>query len=112
MYSPSPFEHVKFIPRIPAILPILLNFFFFFFVFSFFFYIYIEMSPELGEHSSFLKSQHRGSVVSIVQDALPPPVHFESLRISDAQLKNCKSKKIRNFYEVCEDSCFFLLRKD
>ncbi|KAI7876815.1 cation efflux family-domain-containing protein [Mucor mucedo] len=55
------------------------------------------MSPD--EHTSFLKSQHRGSVVSIVQDALPPPVHFESLRISDAQLKNCKSKKIRNFYE-------------
>lgn len=64
------------------------------------------MSPEHDDGSSFKRLQHRGSIVSVVQDALPPPVHFESLRISDAQLKDCKNKKVRKFYEVMFDQLF------
>ncbi|KAI8064090.1 cation efflux family-domain-containing protein [Thamnidium elegans] len=55
------------------------------------------MSPE--DLNIPRRPSHRESVAHVAHDALPPPVHFESLRITDAQLKSCTSKKVRKFYE-------------
>lgn len=56
------------------------------------------MSPE--DLNNTRRLSHRESIAHVAHDALPPPVHFESLRITDAQLKNCTNKKVRKFYEV------------
>lgn len=52
------------------------------------------------EYSPVRPNSHRESLFAAANDALPPPVHFESLRISEDQLKTCANKKVRKFYEV------------
>ncbi|KAI8882305.1 hypothetical protein K501DRAFT_187127 [Backusella circina FSU 941] len=42
---------------------------------------------------------HRDSLVAAANEALPPPVHFESHRITDDHLNSLKNKKVRAFYE-------------
>lgn len=58
------------------------------------------MSTEYDDGSSARKMRRRGSLAAAAQDTLPPPVHFESLRISEDQLKACTNKRVRKFYEV------------
>jgi hypothetical protein len=58
------------------------------------------MSPEYDDDNSARKVRRRSSITAAAQDALPPPVHFESLRISEDQLKACTNKGVRKFYEV------------
>jgi hypothetical protein len=43
---------------------------------------------------------HRDSLSAAANEALPPPVHFESHRITDDHLSSLKNKKVREFYEV------------
>lgn len=45
------------------------------------------------------KSCQKG-IISLAASALPPPVHFNSLRVSDEQLANITNKKIKKFYKV------------
>jgi hypothetical protein len=59
------------------------------------------MTPDYEEDYSPVRPlSHRESLFAVAHDALPPPVHFESLRISEDQLKTCSNKKVRKFYEV------------
>lgn len=56
----------------------------------------------LSDHDETLSSRNSrraSSLMAAAQDALPPPVHFESLRISDDQLKACTNTKVKKFYE-------------
>lgn len=45
------------------------------------------------------KSCQKG-IISLAASALPPPVHFNSLRVSDEQLATISNKKIKRFYQV------------
>lgn len=58
------------------------------------------MFPDLEEINSARTARRASSLMIAAQDALPPPVHFESHRISEDELKACKNKKVRKFYEV------------
>lgn len=62
------------------------------------------------EDSSFIRKQSFSSLVSAAQEALPPPVHFESLRLTDEQIKVHKNKKVRAFYKVSTHSVQRLIR--
>ena len=53
--------------------------------------------------SSARSFRSRRSLQSIATSAIPPPVHFSSLRIPEEQLQAIKNKRVRQFYEV---SCF------
>ncbi|CEG63685.1 hypothetical protein RMATCC62417_00792 [Rhizopus microsporus] len=57
------------------------------------------MATSLEDRNLGRKLSHRGSSVIVASEIIPPPVHFESFRISDDQLKTIKNKKIRKFYE-------------
>ncbi|KAI8377802.1 cation efflux family-domain-containing protein [Radiomyces spectabilis] len=50
-----------------------------------------EPSPHMSRRS-------RRSLVSLASSALPPPVHFDSHRIPDDQLKSLTNKEVRKFY--------------
>jgi hypothetical protein len=52
------------------------------------------------DYSPVRPLSHREFLIAAANDALPPPVHFESLRISEDQLKTCANKRVRKFYEV------------
>ena len=71
-----------------------------FFFSSFLLSVFISMLPEYDDSNTLRNSRRASSLFAAAQDALPPPVHFESHRISDDQLKACKNKKVKNFYEV------------
>lgn len=57
------------------------------------------MSLHIEETRS-VRKQSMSSLFSAAQEALPPPVHFESLRFSEEQIKLVKNKKVRDFYKV------------
>lgn len=58
------------------------------------------MLPDYDDSHTLRNSRRTSSLMAAAQDVLPPPVHFESHRISDDQLKACKNKKVKKFYEV------------
>lgn len=60
----------------------------------------MKQSPDFEDFNSARRLSHRDSLYTAANEALPPPVHFESHRISDDQLKNCSNKRVRKFYEV------------
>ncbi|KAI7860379.1 hypothetical protein BDC45DRAFT_430569 [Circinella umbellata] len=49
--------------------------------------------------SSARSFRSRRSLQSIATSAIPPPVHFSSLRIPEEQLQAIKNKRVRQFYE-------------
>ncbi|KAI8090071.1 cation efflux family-domain-containing protein [Gilbertella persicaria] len=62
------------------------------------------MSPEYDDTSSSARQlQRRASLVAAVNEVLPPPVHFESLRVSDDQLKTYTNKHVKKFYQHQND---------
>lgn len=58
------------------------------------------MLPEYDDSHTLRNSRRTSSLFAAAQEALPPPVHFESHRISDDQLKACTNKRVKKFYEV------------
>ena len=52
--------------------------------------------------SSARSFRSRRSLQSLASSAIPPPVHFSSLRFPEEQLKAIKNKRVRQFYEVRE----------
>ncbi|KAF1807481.1 cation efflux family-domain-containing protein [Mucor lusitanicus] len=59
----------------------------------------MKQSPDIEQVNPNRRLSHRSSVFAAAHEALPPPVHFESHRISDDQLKSCSNKRVRKFYE-------------
>ncbi|OBZ91622.1 Metal tolerance protein 3 [Choanephora cucurbitarum] len=57
------------------------------------------VSEQEDTRNSSKRFQHRTSLTTAVSETLPPPVHFESLRVSDDQLKTYQNKKVREFYQ-------------
>ncbi|CAO3616160.1 unnamed protein product [Mucor hiemalis] len=57
------------------------------------------MLPDYDDSHTLRNSRRTSSLMAAAQNVLPPPVHFESHRISDNQLKACKNKKVKKFYE-------------
>ncbi|KAI7898252.1 cation efflux family-domain-containing protein [Cokeromyces recurvatus] len=57
------------------------------------------MSCNLNDCSTRTPFLHRRSLIVATNDTLPPPVHFESFRISEEQLKSCTNNKVKEFYK-------------
>ncbi|CAO3642804.1 unnamed protein product [Cunninghamella blakesleeana] len=58
----------------------------------------MSLSIPTSQPMSRRKSCQKG-IISLAASALPPPVHFNSLRVSDEQLANISNKKIKQFYK-------------
>ncbi|KAI8968558.1 hypothetical protein BDF20DRAFT_897051 [Mycotypha africana] len=56
-------------------------------------------SYENDDGKASKKLTRRQSLVEAANEALPPPVDFESLRVTEERLNTCSNKKIRRFYE-------------
>ena len=73
------------------------------------------VSEQEDTRNSSKRFQHRTSLTTAVSETLPPPVHFESLRVSDDQLKTYQNKKVREFYQVRnhkkKDRCCRIMQK-
>ncbi|KAI9472010.1 MAG: cation efflux family-domain-containing protein [Benjaminiella poitrasii] len=57
------------------------------------------MSVDNNDGSKRRPLLHRRSLLVATNDTLPPPVHFESFRIPNEQLKTYTNKKVKDFYK-------------
>lgn len=55
-------------------------------------------SPRVEDDERSLRKTR--SLHSLASTAIPPPVHFKSLKVSEEQLRSIKNKSVRKFYEV------------
>ncbi|KAI8137321.1 cation efflux family-domain-containing protein [Fennellomyces sp. T-0311] len=60
-------------------------------------------SPAENLESSARSFRSRRSLQSVATSAIPPPVHFNSLRIPDEHLRAIKNKRVRQFYQHQND---------